>query len=253
MKSFLNKTDDEKHMHDGHRGRLFELASISGLEGLSDVQLLELILCYIFPRGDVNPLAHRLLNKFDDVPTALEAPIDQLVKVKGMGEMSSKKLHILLNIFEEYTIRKLQNKKVIATTVEFLDYLEELLRFKKNEELHIFGVNNSGEVIKSAMFSKGNNDTVAFNLSEILNYTRINNVNAVILAHNHPNGSCMASEIDEKSYEELKNALLVNGCLLLDSYVLGKNGIYSMKKKQCDRIFDVTLEFINSRMNNYDN
>ena len=62
---------DEKTMHDGHRKRLTATVHKVGLDGLSDVQALEYILFYIFPRGDVNPLAHRLLSRFNNVPTVL--------------------------------------------------------------------------------------------------------------------------------------------------------------------------------------
>ena len=54
---------DEKNMHAGHRMRVIESYSRIDLDALSPHQVLEYILFYVFPRGDVNPLAHRLLDK----------------------------------------------------------------------------------------------------------------------------------------------------------------------------------------------
>ena len=130
------------------------------------------------------------------------------------------------------------------TTLEFLDHLEELLRFKNREEMHVFGVNNLGEVTKSIVFGKGNRNRIQFNLLDLLDYVRINNVSALILAHNHPNGDCIPSGIDNQTYQEAKAKLEANGCLLLDSYILGKNGIYSMKKEGLARIFDAKIELL---------
>ena len=56
--------DSKKNIHAGHRRRLMELAYKAGHENLSDIQAVELVLCYVFPRGDVNPLAHRLLDRY---------------------------------------------------------------------------------------------------------------------------------------------------------------------------------------------
>lgn len=52
------KSDDEKNIHEGHRQRLLDLAISAGVDNMSEVQVMELFLTYIFPRGDVNPLAH---------------------------------------------------------------------------------------------------------------------------------------------------------------------------------------------------
>ena len=40
------------NIHEGHRKRLIETVSKVGLDNLSDIQALEFILFYIFPRGD---------------------------------------------------------------------------------------------------------------------------------------------------------------------------------------------------------
>ena len=54
------KTNDG-NLHEGHRARLLDLALNAGVDNMSDIQVVEFFLTYIFPRGDVNPLAHRLL------------------------------------------------------------------------------------------------------------------------------------------------------------------------------------------------
>ena len=86
-------SEKKKCIHDGHRKRLIDTVNKAGLDTLSEVQALEYILFFIFPRGDVNPLAHRLLDRFGDIATVLDAPIEDLVMVEGMGETSAKKMH----------------------------------------------------------------------------------------------------------------------------------------------------------------
>ena len=86
-----DKDEKGKCIHDGHRKRLTETVNRVGLDGLSNIQVLEYILFFIFPRGDVNPLAHRLLDRFENVYTVLEASVEDLMDVKGIGEMAAQK------------------------------------------------------------------------------------------------------------------------------------------------------------------
>ena len=56
-------------VHDGHRKRLRQRFMDEGLDHFSDIQVLELLLFYSRPRGDVNPLAHQLLETFGSLPS----------------------------------------------------------------------------------------------------------------------------------------------------------------------------------------
>ena len=44
-------------IHDGHRERMRKQLTTSGMDSLSDVQVLEVLLYYAAPRGDTNPAA----------------------------------------------------------------------------------------------------------------------------------------------------------------------------------------------------
>ena len=74
-------------MHDGHRRRLRERFRLEGIENFQPHEVLELLLFYARARGDVNPLAHRLLDVFGSLKGVLEAPVDQLCAVEGVGEI----------------------------------------------------------------------------------------------------------------------------------------------------------------------
>ena len=49
--------------HSGHRQRLRESFLALGAKAMPEHQLLELLLTYAIPRRDVNPLAHRLIER----------------------------------------------------------------------------------------------------------------------------------------------------------------------------------------------
>ena len=81
--------------HQGHRQRLRDTFVQTGIEGMPDHQVLELLLTYALPRRDVNPLAHRLLDRFGTLEKVITAPVDQLKQVPEMGESAAVFLSLL--------------------------------------------------------------------------------------------------------------------------------------------------------------
>ena len=51
-------------MHEGHRERMRAQLRQSGMDSLSDVQVLEVLLYHAFARQDTNLLAHALIARF---------------------------------------------------------------------------------------------------------------------------------------------------------------------------------------------
>jgi hypothetical protein len=87
-------------LHSGHRQRLRERFLASGASGLSEPELLELLLTYAIPRRDVAPLAHQLLEQFGDLPGVLAASHEQLTTVPGIGEQAALMIQVVAQITE---------------------------------------------------------------------------------------------------------------------------------------------------------
>ena len=72
-------------IHAGHRERMKNRFLETGLDGFSDVNVLELLLFYAIPRQDTNPLAHALLERFGSFKAVMESSKEDLMSVKGLG------------------------------------------------------------------------------------------------------------------------------------------------------------------------
>ena len=92
--------------HDGHRRRMRERFRREGLNGFADHEALELMLFYAIPQRNVNPLAHRLLDTFGSLHGVLDAPVEELQKVEGVGEYAA----TLLSLFSQ-TARRIQQSR----------------------------------------------------------------------------------------------------------------------------------------------
>ena len=61
------------NVHAGHRQRVKAEFLARGLAGMPDHRVLELLLFYAIPQGDVNPLAHALLDHFGSLSAVFQA------------------------------------------------------------------------------------------------------------------------------------------------------------------------------------
>ena len=92
----------QRHHHTGHRQRLKAEFLARGLEGWPDHKVLELLLCYAIPQGDVNGLAHELVERFGSLAGALDASAEELKKTPGVGEHTAVLLRMLPALLGRY-------------------------------------------------------------------------------------------------------------------------------------------------------
>lgn len=225
------------NIHSGHRVRLINTVDKCGLDGLSDIQVLEFFLFFVFPRGDVNPLAHRLLDKYKSISGVLEASVDDLKTVKGMGDVSAKKLHSFPKMFDMYMLDKSTRPLKKSSKSDIFDTIEGILRFKNTENLLLIAMNQRGEYLGERIFQKGSYDRIVIEQKDIALFVMNYHASGVVIAHNHPNGSIMPSRNDLISHEELMRRFEFGGVELIDNLIVGYDGIYSLKDKEVKRSF----------------
>lgn len=104
-------------IHTGHRQRLKERFLKEGLDHFDEHQVLELLLFYCIPRIDTNPLAHALLERFGSLAQVLEAPVEELEKVPGIGSNAATFLSLTTAVGRYYLVNR-SIQTVILPTIE---------------------------------------------------------------------------------------------------------------------------------------
>lgn len=233
----MKYNDDEKNIHAGHRGRLLDTVCNAGIETLSSVQAMEFILTYIFPRGDVNPLAHRLLDKFGNIASVLDAEESELMTVRGIGERAAKLIRQLTEIFFLYQTCKRTKRENLSGYDAIFDYSEQLLRFKNNEELFIVGLDCSKNIIAKRKLASGSINMVGITPLQISNFLSSTHAAMVFVTHNHPGGAAVPSDQDKSATEYLSNLCQTLGVQFIDHVLVGEDGVYSFSYKSKVREF----------------
>ncbi len=233
----MEKKKDDDITHQGHRLRLSNLIQKSGIENVSDIQAVEFFLTYIIPRGDVNPLAHRLLDRFSNFGNIVDASENELMKVKGINRRSAQKIKLFSDLMFYYSSSRMSKKLNLDNTEEFLDIVEELLRFKTTENLALFGFDFSYNFIDKRIFDRNSIDEVGVSPYTVLDFISSIKPKYVIIAHNHPGGIARTSQDDEEAKAFISNLISPFGVKLIDSLIIGIDGIYSQDRKNFYRFF----------------
>ena len=104
----------EKTVHAGHRARMRERFMKEGLSGFSEHEVLELLLMFAIPQRDVNPLAHRLIDRFGSLSAVLESSPAELTRVDGVGENAAALLSLMPQLMGYYQHSAMGRKPVIT-------------------------------------------------------------------------------------------------------------------------------------------
>lgn len=104
--------------HANHRKRMRERLRRSGLEQMAPHEALEYLLYHAIPQGDVNPLAHRLIERFGSLRAVLNAPEEELTLVRGVGSHTAGFLRAVGELARAYYDVRQQPRSPVATLEE---------------------------------------------------------------------------------------------------------------------------------------
>jgi DNA repair protein RadC len=219
------------HQNVGHRERLRERFVKNGLAGFHDYEVLEMLLTFIFRQGDVKLIAKELIKTFGSFSKVLDAPLEELQLVNGMGRISAISLsafrHIMAFYFQDNVI---QDKEQITKMSGLIELLRAEIGHKPNEVLYAIFLNARNEVLATKELSEGTVTQAAAFPRRIVEQGLKLKATCVILSHNHPAGVAEPSENDIVITQEIKNALALVDIALQEHIILAQDEYYSFSR-----------------------
>ena len=143
-----NVTNDEPD-YLGHRERLRRRFLLGGGRDMPDYELLELLLTIAIPRRDVKPLAKELIRKFGSFAGVVNAPLEELMLVKGVKENTAAVLRIVreCSVRSSWQSLKGMDAPVISDFDAMVDYCRSAMAYQTVEEFRIIFLNSKLYVI----------------------------------------------------------------------------------------------------------
>lgn len=228
-----------ENLHNEHRKRVKNEFLENGFsEETPPHKMLELLLFYSIPRKDTNELAHRLINTFGSLEAVLEASVDQLKKVDGVGENTAVLLKLILPFTRRYTSKKIIQKQNFTTSNQLGDFLvAKYIGFNK-ETFAITSLNAKGMFLGFDILSVGDATSVELSVRKVIETVIKRNPACVVMSHNHPSGSALPSTDDIRLTVNLSETLENINVKLLDHIIICNNDYISMaQSKEFDFIF----------------
>lgn len=217
-----------ENLHTGHRERMRMRIEENGAKSLQDHELLEVLLYYSIPRKDTNSLSHKIISEYGSLINALEADPDDMVKRLKVSQRTALLISLIPEFISRYNSKKWNKPKLnFSSSSTAGEYAKSLLNMKKNECFYILCLDAGNRLIKSELISEGIVNETTLNLREIAEIVLKNNASSVILAHNHPGGSLMASMEDIKTTTAITHTLNLLGIRVNDHIIVANNNYVS--------------------------
>ena len=218
-----------ENVHEGHRARLKTKFREHGLESFTDIEALELLLFYAIPRADTNELAHALLKRFHDFRGVMEAELDELKRVPGIGENAATLLRLVTDLNGRYQRALVTRGQQIRNSSDAGAFLLPQFAFCTEERSVLLCMDSGGHVIDCHLLGKGTSSMVALAAREIADSVLRFKAARVILAHNHVSGIALPSAADVEATGKVYRMLKWLGVELTDHIIVSDGDFVSMR------------------------
>ena len=218
------------HKNDGHRKRLRDRFLQTGFDGFADYEIVELLLSLNTPRKDCKPMAKEAIKKFNNIVGVLDASIDELVQINGIGPSNAIGVKVFQNMLQVYAKEKIILKKELNTPQMLFEFLKEKIGKEKKEHFAILFFDTRNKLLYDNI-SVGSLNASIVHPREVFNNAVLKKASYIILAHNHPSGDPAPSEEDIITTKRLVEAGRILGISVQDHMIVSANKYYSFAEK----------------------
>ena len=206
-----------------------EKAARFGIEKLSDVELLALIINVGTVGHSSLDIARELLNDARSLSAVFSKPYQYFKTFKGLKTVNALKLaavsEIAKRIMEKERLVCEENSEVTSESL-YQRYYFPLLG-QTQENMIIVILNKNKQIIYETTLYKGNDGNIVISIRDILRLLMLHNGYFFYLIHNHPNNSLTPSESDIIFTKRIEEKAERIGVKLIDHLIITENGYYS--------------------------
>ena len=206
-----------------------------GPHSLTDAELIAVILRTGTVGEDALALAHRILALTSGSQNGILAlnsiPIEELMKIKGIGKVKAIRLKCVAEICARMQIRSRDKQISFTDPISVASYYMERMRHLETEHIYLILTDTKNRFIKEILLSKGTVNSSVLSTREIfieaLRYHAVH----ILLLHNHPSGDSTPSRQDIEITKQISEASRLMNIPLLDHIIIGDNTFTSLKEK----------------------
>jgi len=183
------------------------------------------------PRRDCKQRAKQVIKKFGGLRGALDATIEDLQQIKGIGPQNAFGLKLFQAISERYAREKILTKILLDSSKAVADYLREKIGREKKEHFLVLCLDTRNNLIRTSDISIGILNANLVHPREVFKEAVQSSAAQIIIAHNHPSEETEASPEDIAITRRLEEGAKIFGIEILDHIIVTKNNFSSLREK----------------------
>ncbi len=202
-----------------------------GAEALSLGELLAILLVTGTQGKSVLMLAQELVAHFGGLLGLLDASIEELIAIKGIGSAKAIQLHAAFALARRAQKASCQNKILLDSVEVAVGMARQEIAHYKQEVLLVMLRDAKARFIHSEKIAMGTLSEVMIHPREVFYPAVRYKAHSLILAHNHPSGDPTPSKADVEMSQLLMHSSRVMGIDVVDHLIIGSDNFISMKRQ----------------------
>ena len=207
-----------------------------GIKNLSDADLIAIILGRGVKGEPVLSIANKLLKEFGTLGNMLDASLQELENIKGIGFAKATQISAVLGIARRVHAEKVnaEKERVKSSAVYSPEDVANQIRLEMTdffkEHFYVVSIDVRNKIIAIDNASKGTVSSSLVHPRETFRCAVKRIAAQIIVAHNHPSGDKQPSDDDIKITRRLVDAGRIMGIEVIDHLIITQTGYYSFKE-----------------------
>jgi DNA repair protein RadC len=194
-----------------------------GAAHLTDAELLAIFLRVGVVGKSAVELARELLDRFGSIADVVNAPMNAFCAMHGMGEAKFVQLQASIEIARRALASQMREMPLMNSPETVQDYLRLTLGNERVEVFVALWLDAQCRLIAMQTLFRGTLTQTSVYPREVVRAAMEKNAASVIFAHNHPSGGTTPSDADRHLTAQLKSALALIDCAVVDHCIVGRS------------------------------
>jgi DNA repair protein RadC len=203
-----------------------------GAEVLSDVELLAILLRTGSRATTAIDLASLLMARFKNLHRLVDAAVEELSAVKGVGPAKASQVKAALELARRLAQFSESSRPVIKSPDDAAALVMEEMRHLDREHFRAVLLNTKNQVISTDKVSVGTLNSSTVHPRELFRNAIRKSAASMVLVHNHPSGDPAPSREDLDITRRLVEVGKIVGIEILDHIIIGDNRFTSFRAKE---------------------
>ena len=205
----------------------------SGFEGFADYEVIEVLLTLAIPRADVKQPAKALIARFGNLRGILNAPIEELRAIPGIGKVTPVALKIIRAAATQYLQQDAEGHSILVDPSQLEAFWRMRLGSHQNEVFEVAYLDSGYRLLSDGVetLEEGTVDRATVYPRRVVEVALKRGAAALVLAHNHPNGDVTPSEHDKTLTRAIVLAAETVHLRVLDHLIVSSGSVYSFRRE----------------------